>query len=136
MHRSRIGVFLIDHPPETYPAAAAFWTTARGSERRATGSTAPDDPFEGLDRLPGGVMLALQRLDDGAPRLHLDIETDDIDAEVARLVAAGATVQESRDNPHYAILADPGGMIFCVVPVQTGADFDAHATTWPDTAAD
>jgi hypothetical protein len=37
-------------------------------------------------------------------------------------------VHERREG--YAILNDPGGLLFCVVPVQTGAEFDAHATTW------
>ncbi|WP_188839248.1 VOC family protein [Flexivirga endophytica] len=130
MHRSRIGVVLIDHPPESYAAAAAFWTTARGSDREATGSTTPEDRFEGLDSLPGGVMIAMQRLDDGRPRVHLDIETDDVDAEVDRLVAAGATVAERHDEEHYAILTDPGGLIFCVVPVQSREGFAEHAVVW------
>lgn len=128
MHRSRIGVVLIDHPQESYAAAAAFWTSARGGERAATGVTPPDDPYEPLDRLPGGVMLDLQRLDGGDARVHLDIETDDVAAETARLLAAGATVVDQHDD--YTVLADPGGLLVCVVPVQTGAAFEEHAVTW------
>lgn len=130
MHRSRIGVILIDHPPQSYAAAAEFWTTARGGDRAATGATTPDDPFEGLQALPGGVMLALQRLDEGEPRTHVDIETDDVDAEVSRLLAAGATLRESYDDPHYAIMTDPGGLVFCVVPVQSREGFEEHAVVW------
>ena len=61
--------------------------------------------------------------------MHLDIETDDVTAEVARVVGLGATVLEERKG--YTILQDPGGLVFCVVPVQTGADFEREATTWP-----
>lgn len=128
MHRSRIGVFLIDHPTESYDAAAAFWAAARGSDRRGDPAD-PDDPYEALDALPGGVKLELQRTGSGTPpRVHLDIETDDVPAEIARVEALGARVVDGYED--WAVLVDPGGMLFCVVPVQTGDAFDAHATTW------
>jgi hypothetical protein len=128
VHRSRIGVVLVDHPVESYDAAAAFWAAARGSERRGDPNDA-DDPYESLDAV-GGLHLELQRTGSGTPaRVHLDIETDDVAAEVARLEALGARVTDRRDD--YAILEDPGGLVFCVVPVQGPADFDANATTWP-----
>lgn len=129
MHRSRVGVVLIDHPAGTYDAAAAFWAGARGSERGPAGPP-EDNPYESLTPLPGGVMLELQRTREGTPaRVHLDIETDDVAAEIDRVVALGATVVQRHEQ--YAVLTDPGGLVFCVVPVQTGAQFDEHATTWP-----
>ena len=126
MHRSRISVVLIDHPEETYDPAAAFWAAARGGRR----TTNEDPAFESLERLPGNVALELQRTGHGTPpRVHLDFETDDVEAEVARLEALGATVQSRHDT--WAVLTDPGGLVFCVVPVWTDrADFDRHATTW------
>lgn len=128
MHRSRIGLVLVDHPVESYDAAAAFWAGARGSGRRGDAHD-PDDPYESLDPLGGGIGLELQRTGGGTPpRVHLDIETDDVAAEIARVEALGARVMDRRED--YAVLADPGGLVFCVVPVQTGAEFDAHATTW------
>ncbi|MGA8246302.1 MAG: VOC family protein [Nocardioides sp.] len=127
MHRSRIGVVLVDHPVESYDAAAAFWAAARGSER--TGSFTDDDPYESLARLPGGVLLELQRTGAGTPpRVHLDIESDDVPAEIARLEELGAQVVTPHDG--WAVLTDPGGLVFCVVPVQSGDDFEAHATSW------
>jgi predicted enzyme related to lactoylglutathione lyase len=128
MHRSRVGVVLIDHPETSYDAAAAFWSAATGSQRELVSPPA-DHPYAELDPLPGGVELSMQRTGAGTPpRVHLDIETDDVDAEVARVLALGARLVERRDG--YAILHDPGGLVFCVVPVQTGADFAEHATTW------
>jgi hypothetical protein len=71
----------------------------------------------------------MQHLDsDTAPRVHLDVETDDVEAEVKRLCALGATVTERRDG--YAILADPGGLVFCVVPVQSAEQFERSARSW------
>lgn len=128
MHRSRVGVVLIDHPVETYESAASFWAGVTGTER--AGPLPGDDPYESLADLGGGLHLEAQRTGAGTPpRLHLDIETDDVEAEVARVVALGAEVVERRQG--YVILADPGGLVFCVVGVQTDADaFAAGARRW------
>jgi len=130
MHRSRVGVLLIDHPAQSYDAAAAFWAGVCGAERDPAGP--PDeDPYEPLTTLGGGVRLELQRIGGGtSSRIPLAVETDDVTAEVARLLALGA--REVARHHGWVVLEDPGGMVFCVVPVQTGDDFAAHATTWPD----
>ncbi|WP_366519823.1 VOC family protein [Nocardioides sp.] len=90
MHRSRIGVVLIDHPKDSYDAAADFWAGVQGSKRQADASP----PYESLD-----------------------LETDDVPAEVARLEGQGATVLERADG--WVVMTDPGGLVFCVVPVWT-----------------
>jgi len=124
-HRSRVGVFLIDTPEPHHVAATAFWEAATG--RRAEQDDEPQYRTLGLH---GEVSLALQRVGAGAaPRVHLDIETDDVDAETARLLGLGAIVVTRNDG--WVVLADVAGMPFCVVPVQTGEAFDRHATTWP-----
>lgn len=128
MHRSRIGVVLIDHPTESWDEAVTFWAGVRGS---TLPDVTDDDPHASLDRLPGEVMLDVQRTGSGTtPRVHLDVETDDVPAEIARLEALGARI----DTPHedWAVMTDPAGLLFCVVPVQTGeVAFAANATTWP-----
>lgn len=129
MHRSRIGVVLIDHPAMSYEAAATFWAGATGHDRSEP-KPGNEPPYESLSDLAGGVHMVMQELGgQTAARVHLDIETDDVEAETARLLDLGALLVEQRDG--YAILADPGGVPFCVVPVQTGAAFEEHATTWP-----
>ncbi len=86
--------------------------------------------YRSLGRV-GSVLLESQRTGPGTPpRLHLDIESDDVPAEVARVLALGATILEERRG--YTILQDPSGMVFCVVPVQTGEDFEREALTWDD----
>jgi hypothetical protein len=49
-------------------------------------------------------------------RMHLDIETDDVSAEVKRLVALGAELT-SPPEQGFAVMKDPFGNEFCVLPV-------------------
>ena len=67
------------------------------------------------------------RLGDGEARVHLDIETDDVDAEGARLEALGATrVEHGRSS---WVMRDPADLLFCVVPPQTD-DLSGDAASW------
>jgi hypothetical protein len=70
--------------------------------------------------------VSFQRIG-GPARVHLDIETDDVEAEVARLVALGAVVADRVED--WVVLQEPAGLPFCVIPVD-GADFDSNATAW------
>jgi len=124
VHRSRVGVILIDHS-EGYDEAETFWA-------RATGGTpqGQDPPEYTRLRSVGTLDLVMQRTGPGTPaRAHLDIETDDVPAEVARVVGLGARVVEERPEG-FTVLEDPAGLVFCVVGVQTGGRFDAEAVTW------
>ncbi|HWF30859.1 MAG TPA: VOC family protein [Mycobacterium sp.] len=50
-------------------------------------------------------------------RVHLDFSAQDVDAEVSRLTAAGATEVGRRrfsENFRWVVLADPEGNVFCV----------------------
>ncbi|QUR68993.1 VOC family protein [Mycobacterium spongiae] len=70
--------------------------------------------------LADGPRLAFQRVSDPTPgknRLHLDFGAADVDAEVSRLTAAGATEldrQKFGDAFRWVVLADPDGNVFCV----------------------
>lgn len=122
MHRSRIGIVLIDHDSRHHDDSLAFWAGVQGV--RPT----PDGPYAGVGEL-GSLNLEVQRLDDGPSRVHLDIETDDIRAEVRRLEGLGASIVDDRDS--HVIMADPGGVVFCVVGIQTGDRFYEDALEWP-----
>ena len=122
MHRSRIGIVLVDHPAEHHDEAVAFWAGAQGVR------PIPEGPYTSVGEV-GTLSLEVQRLEEGRPRIHLDIESDDIPAEVARLEALGASVVEHRDG--YVIMTDPGGVVFCVVGIQTGDRFEEDAREWP-----
>lgn len=56
------------------------------------------------------------------PRVHLDIESDDIDAEVARLSALGARELERPHGGRWVVMEAPTGHRFCVVRPQGGGD--------------
>ena len=123
MHRSRLQVVLIDSPPDVAEAEVAFWAAALGHEPTPEVGT----PFTEIAPFGNGQVLAHQRLQEGGSRIHLDVETDDPDAEVSRLEKLGAVRVGSSDGVVH--LRDPAGLTFCVVPVQSD-DFEQHATTW------
>lgn len=86
MHRSRVYAVLIDAPEAEAARAVKFWAAALGVE---AGPFPPQPQFTTLHQALPGLVTAVQAVDD-APRIHLDIETDDPDAATARLTALGA----------------------------------------------
>ena len=70
--------------------------------------------------------MQIQRVDHES-LVHLDIETDDIAAEVARLTKLGAKVVERLER--WVVLAAPTGQRFCVVKVQRPG-FPKNANRW------
>ncbi|WUS96421.1 VOC family protein [Streptomyces sp. NBC_00708] len=103
--------------------AAAFWKAALGYVERepATEDWVVLVPAEGP-----GVGLSLGRSDSPVqevPRVHLDLYTEDQDAEVARLLALGATETDWKlypEDPDFVVLADPEGNRFCVIDTTHG----------------
>jgi len=78
------------------------------------------DEFVAVTR-PEGPRLGFQKVPEPTPgknRVHLDFSAADVDAEVSRLTAAGATKVGGRkisDEFRWVVLADPEGNVFCVV---------------------
>jgi len=99
----------------------AFWQAALGYRPRE----APEDGWVVLtDPAGDGPNLSLQRVAEGiAPPpdatspLHLDLYAADQAAEVARLVALGATPfgEPAPADADFVTLVDPEGYRFCVV---------------------
>ncbi|SCG48090.1 Glyoxalase-like domain-containing protein [Micromonospora zamorensis] len=125
MHRSRVYALLIDAPAAEATRAAEFWSAALGVSTRSH----PAEPqFVGLHEALPGLVAAVQAVDD-EPRFHLDIETDDVPAETARLIGLGAT--EVSQWLECRILRAPGGHLLCVLPVESPPElFAAEARTW------
>jgi predicted enzyme related to lactoylglutathione lyase len=73
---------------------------------------------------PDGPRLGFQKVADPTPgknRVHLDFGAADVDAEVSRLTAAGATEvgrHNVGDNFRWVVLTDPDGNAFCVAGSQ------------------
>jgi hypothetical protein len=107
--RSRVRDVQVDVPAARFDAVVAFWAAAVDAEPRAAG-----DAFTHLVGARSPVGVHLQRLDRGAAGYHLDLEADDVAAEVARLEALGADVLAPPDPG--SVLRDPAGAPFCVRP--------------------
>jgi catechol 2,3-dioxygenase-like lactoylglutathione lyase family enzyme len=125
VHRSRINGILIDCNVDDISEAARFWAEALGRRIDA------DHPgtrgnYVMLEDRPDEISVQIQRVDHES-RMHLDIETDDIPAEVARLEKLGATVDKKLER--WVVMRAPSGQRFCVVRVQRQG-FDEDANSW------
>jgi len=125
MHKSRLAGFIIDCDSTELGSAAQFWSEALGAE---------------LQPLPGAegeryVRLVEPNLDlhievqivRHPSRVHLDIETDDVEAEVARLERLGA--RRVTHVQSWWVMEAPTGHRFCVVEASS-ASFAKTAHDW------
>lgn len=124
-HRSKLSCAYVDVPRTDFDKTARFYGKLLGKPVEVD----PDEPdYASYGDYVTGFDLYVQGIGEDVPRVHLDIETDDIEAEVARLVALGAT--EVARIQGWVVMRDPVGIIFCVIRVQSPERFDAQATTW------
>ena len=126
MHKSRLAGFIIDCQSDDLDRAAEFWAAALGLPVRCAAESG--EAYRTLQTTGDEVHIELQRV--GHPsRVHIDIEADDIEAEVRRLEALGARrIAQVRT---WVVLEAPTGQRFCVVRPQR-ADFEARANRWED----
>jgi predicted enzyme related to lactoylglutathione lyase len=129
VHHTRVGSLVIDC--HDLLAGLAFWMAALAV------TDIEGDPYTevyvSLGHVVGGLRLLLQRVPEqkvAKSRLHLDIETDDVDAEVTRLMSFGATVSNRQPNGD-AVLLDTNGNEFCVIHPETPG-FPEGAKAWTD----
>lgn len=111
---ARLHAVFIDVAASQLAPSVAFWTSV--FETTATVSSYRSE-YTRLDDVagPGGrVDFEVQRVDD-RPRIHVDLATEDVATESARLEALGA-VQVARVDS-WVILRDPAGLLLCVVPL-------------------
>jgi predicted enzyme related to lactoylglutathione lyase len=125
MHRSRLCAILIDCRTNDLDAAARFWAEALG---RAVDLAHPGSRghYRMLETPPDEPIVEIQQTEHES-RAHIDIETDDIPAEVARLEKLGATVVARLER--WVVMQAPTGQRFCVVRVQRPG-FPKNATAW------
>jgi hypothetical protein len=117
---------IIDAPEAEADRAARFWAAALGVEARPF---APAPQFTSLPGALPGLVGAVQAVDD-APRIHLDIETDDLEAEVGRLTGPGA--EPVARWQECQVLRAPGGHLVRVLPQESDAEtIRATAAVWP-----
>ena len=125
MHHSRLCALLIDCQTTDVDAAARFWAEALGR---------PVDPkhpgsrgnYRMLETPRDELSVQIQRVEHES-RVHIDIETDDIAAEVARLEKLGARVDKRLER--WVVMQAPTGQRFCVVRVQRSG-WPKNANHW------
>jgi predicted enzyme related to lactoylglutathione lyase len=127
MHKSRLAQLNIDCRTDDLDRAADFWGRALGVAVKK--SADPNDiNYRALAMPADQVKIEVQKVDHPS-RVHLDIETDDVEAEVRRLEKLGARrITQVRT---WWIMEAPTGQRFCVVRVQR-PDFAEHANVWND----
>ncbi|MEU4689325.1 VOC family protein [Actinoplanes sp. NPDC023714] len=107
---SLVDQLCLDVPAAWYAREMVFWAEVTRWERRV--SSLPEFTFlQPPARMP--LQLLLQRTGGAQPGVHVDLACDDVDAEVARHVALGASVVR-RIPEDWTTLRDPAGREYCV----------------------
>src|SRR5512134_2010035 len=125
MHQSRLMSVLIDCAEADFERGVDFWSRALGKQTIREGDRYVS--LRGRVGGDGGPIVMLQRVPQEERAIHLDIETDDVAAEVARLEKLGA--RRKRDVNDYVVMEAPTGHAFCVIPARR-PDFPAKAARW------
>ena len=131
--RTRLCHFVID--VSDLDQGVAFWTEALD---------AVDEPLPEISsqvyrhlRLPDTeIAVLLQKTDDkkvSKERMHLDLEADDVEAEVRRLEAFGATRWDHQQERGFDfwVMRDPWENEFCVLQVEF-PELLAQREPWDD----
>ena len=127
MHHSRLCSIIIDSKVDDLEAAAKFWSQAIGRPIKSV-DVDGEDRYAELDTHDDEPLVLIQKVSHES-RVHLDIETDDIEAEVKRLEALGAKRVEFIKR--WWVMEAPTGQRFCVLGKQR-KEFGPHLNEWPD----
>lgn len=125
MHRSRLAGLIIDCDTDDLDVAAEFWGKALGAPP-ASAADMNSSPYVELLMPKDENYVEVQAVDHPS-RVHIDIESDDIEAEVKRLEVLGATRIDNIKG--WCVMEAPTGQRFCIVPVVSG-DFENKANKW------
>lgn len=125
MHKSQLAGFIIDCQTTDLDEAANFWSQALGLKAELDPGS-DDSKYRRLQTPPEDMVVEVQKVGHES-RVHLDIETDDIEAEVTRLERLGA--RRIRIFPRWVVMEAPTGQRFCVVRPQR-ANFELTANAW------
>lgn len=121
MHKSRIGEITIDCETDDLSDAVAFWSQALGY------AAEPHEDHFHLKAPKSDVQINIQSATH-EPRVHIDFETDDIEAEVARLESLGA--KRLREGKRWVVMQTPTGHGICICGIARD-NFAENANQWP-----
>lgn len=133
MHRSRLCYITID--VNDLPRAIEFWGKALGADLEQINPNSAAI-FQRLE-IPGRqIHILLQLVPEKKTvktRMHLDIESDDVTAEVERLTKLGAKVIRPVEERgfKFSVLEDPFGNEFCVLQPEY-PELLANQQPWSD----
>lgn len=125
MHKSQLGGFIIDCNTDDLDQAASFWSAALGLVAIAD-PRSDEALYRRLETRPEDLEIEVQKVDHPS-RVHLDIETDDVGAEVARLERLGAKRISAVHS--WVVMEAPTGQRFCLVKPYHSR-FDETANSW------
>ena len=123
-HQSRLAGFIIDCQDLPADAGAGFWAAALGLQAQAARVEGGAE-YADLLGAPAGLNVEVQRVDPPS-RVHLDIESDDIDAEADRLEKLGA--RRIGFVKRWWVMEAPTGHRFCIVRMRKR---EVPANQWP-----
>jgi predicted enzyme related to lactoylglutathione lyase len=112
--RNLLNTINIDVPAAVAEQTVAFWSAALG----ATPLRTRMPQYTILENAADPNRLVIQAIEEGPTGVHFDVHTDDLDAEIDRLVGLGATLVDAQWKDHpgsWVIMRDPAGNEFCLV---------------------
>lgn len=125
MHKSKLAGFIIDCQTDNLNQAAEFWRQALGMGTQVLPAQEGEKYVKLID--PNTDLHIEVQAVDHPSRVHLDIETDNIEAEVERLMTLGATLVKRVHT--WCVMQAPTGQRFCVVR-KGSSEFDQKANRW------
>jgi len=129
MYQSELNTIVIDCPRESYAEAVTFWSGLLGLPAESPNSQ--DPRYTSLKGTLQNVAVLVQAVD-GLPEIHIDICTDNKDAEIKRALQLGA--REKYTVKRWMVLQAPSGHAFCIVPSKSAAEFSSAAKIWDEQA--
>lgn len=124
MHKSRLAGFIIDCKTDDLTSAAEFWGGALGMEVQAL--PGEEGKYVRLADPDDRLHIEVQSVSHPS-RVHLDIESDDVEAEVRRLEGLGA--RRIQNIKTWWVMEAPTGQRFCVTKAR-GSGFAKQAQQW------
>jgi hypothetical protein len=119
----------LDTPSPDAARSWSYWADVTGSSVSAV--RGEHAQFATLLPAHGDGWLKVQAVDKGAGGVHVDIDTDDRAAFVARARDLGATVQATYHD--VVVLRSPAGIVFCATVGESGS-VDRHVDALADQA--
>jgi predicted enzyme related to lactoylglutathione lyase len=136
-HRSRLCHIVID--VDDLDRGATFWSAVLGADEESVNPESRE--VYRLLRIPDSQIRVLLQCTHDAKlskeRMHIDLETDDVEAEVQRLEKLGAVRWDHQRERGYDfwVMRDPWGNEVCVLQT-TFPNLLAQRRPWPQSRSD